>query len=78
MNNNVLFLLVIQNGFNKMQNIINYFTDLGVSYGVAILYIVVSVLIVIMAIVALIMRIMVIIKYQQGNRMRTSEGKTSF
>ena len=55
----VLFLLVIQNGFNKMQNIINYFTDLGVSYGVAILYIVVSVLIVIMAIVALIMRIRV-------------------
>ena len=42
-----------------MQNIINYFTDLGVSYGVAILYIVVSVLIVIMAIAALIMRIMV-------------------
>lgn len=56
---------------------ITYFTDMGVSRGVAATYIIVSILFVLMALVALVMRIIVIVKYQQGNRMTTSSGKNA-
>lgn len=60
------------------ENMIKVFTDQGASRGLAIAYIIVSALIVVMAIVALVMRIMVVVKYHQGNRMKTKNGKTSF
>ena len=63
---------------NFFEELIKYFTDMGVSRGVAIVYLIVSALIVVMAIVALVMRIMVMVKYYQGNNMQTKSGKTSF
>ncbi|MBQ8451916.1 MAG: zinc metallopeptidase [Clostridia bacterium] len=57
---------------------ITYFTDMGVTRGLATTYIIVSILIVLMALVALVMRIIVVIKYHKGNNMTTSSGKTSF
>ena len=61
-----------------IEQLISYFTDLGVTRGVAITYIIVSALLVIMAIVAIIMRIIVVIKYFEGNHTKTKNGKTSF
>ena len=46
-----------------IEKFIHYFTDQGVSRGVAITYLIVSALIVVMAIVTLVMRIIVIINY---------------
>ena len=61
-----------------MDELIKMFTDNGVSEGVAIAYIVVSVLIVIMAIVALVLRIIVAIRYFKGNRTPISSNQDSF
>lgn len=61
-----------------MEELIKYFTEQGVSRGLAITYIVVSALLVVMAIVALVMRIMVVFKYHKGNHTKTKSGKTSF
>jgi len=55
---------------------IKFFTDKGVTRELAITYIIVSIVLVVMAIVALVMRIMVIVKYQEGNHMKTKNGKT--
>ena len=60
-----------------MEEILKYFTDQGISEGLAITYIIVSALLVIMAVVALVMRLIVFIKYQRGNHMTTAMGKTS-
>lgn len=60
------------------ENLIKYFTDQGVSRGIAIAYLIVSALLVVMAIVALFMWIYVAIKYYGANRKKTSSGKTSF
>lgn len=57
---------------------IKAFTDLGVSEGVATVYLLVCVLLVIMLVVAVIMRIVVVVKYSVGNKTRTKSGKTSF
>ncbi len=57
---------------------IAYFTEQGISEGLAIAYIAVGILIVIMAIVALVMRIMVVVRYMSSNRTECSSGKTSF
>ena len=59
-----------------MEEIIKYFTDLGVSRGLAIAYIIVSILIVIMAIAAFVMRIMIFINYFSSNRVKTSNGQS--
>jgi len=56
---------------------VSYFTDMGVSRGVAITYIIVSALLVVMALVALVMRIIVIINYKDANKRKTSSGKNS-
>lgn len=61
-----------------MEELIKYFTDKGVTRGVAITYIIVSALIVVMAVAALVMRIIVIIKYQEGNKKETKSGKTGY
>lgn len=61
-----------------IEKLITYFTDLGVSRGVAIAYLIVTALIAVMAVVALVMRIVVVIKYYKGNHMKTKSGKTSF
>ena len=54
-----------------IEKLITYFTDLGVSRGVAIVYLIVTALIAVMAVVALVMRIVVVIKYYKGNHMQT-------
>jgi len=56
---------------------IAYFTEQGVSRGVAITYLIVSALIAIMIIVVLVMRIYLIIAYHDGNTKQTKSGKTS-
>ena len=61
-----------------IEKFIQYFTDKGVSRGVAITYLIVSAIIVVMAIVALVMRIIVIIKYQEGNKREVKSGKTGY
>lgn len=61
-----------------IEQLIGYFTDLGVSRGVAIAYLIVTALIAVMLVVALVMRIIVVIKYYKGNHMKTKSGKTSF
>ncbi|MBP5651115.1 MAG: zinc metallopeptidase [Clostridia bacterium] len=55
---------------------IAFFTDKGVTRGVAIAYIIVSALLIVMAVIALIMRIIVMYKYFDGNKMQTSGGRT--
>ena len=55
---------------------IKFFTDKGVSRGLAITYIIISALLVVMAIVALVMWIIVMIKYFAANKKKTSSGKT--
>lgn len=59
------------------EKMIAFFTEKGVTRGLAITYIIVSAVLVLMAIICLIMRIVVIVKYQQGNHQRTKNGKTS-
>ena len=59
-----------------MEEIIKYFTDLGVSRGLAVAYIIVSILIVIMALAAFVMRIMIFINYYSSNRVKTSNGQS--
>ena len=54
---------------------IKFFTEKGVSRGLAITYIIISLLLVIMAVVAFVMWIIVAIKYFAGNRKETSNGK---
>ena len=63
---------------NIWEELIKYFTDLGVSRGLAIAYLIVSALLVVMAIVALVMWIKVCITYNVTNSKKTSSGKTSF
>ena len=58
------------------QKMIEFFTEKGVSTGLAIAYIIVSALLVVMAIVALIMWIIVCVKYFAANKTRTTSGKT--
>ena len=65
-------------GTNMWEEIVNVFTELGVSRGVAIAYLVVCALLVVMAIVALIMWIRVCIVYYKTNNIKTVSGKTSF
>ena len=60
-----------------IEQAIKFFTDKGVSRGLAIAYIAVCAALVVVAIVALVMRIIVIIKYQQANKMTASCGKNS-
>ena len=55
---------------------IAFFTDKGVTRGLAIAYIAVSALLVVMAIIALVMRAIVMYKYFDGNKMQTSGGRT--
>ncbi len=55
---------------------IKFFTEKGVSRGLAIAYIIVSLMLVVMAITAFVMWIVVMIKYFAGNRKETSNGKT--
>ena len=61
-----------------MNEIFDFFTDQGISAGLAVAYIIVSVLLVIMAIAALVMWIMVAVRYMSTNRRKSSTGKTSF
>jgi len=63
---------------NTFESWIQYFTDQGVSRGLAITYIFVAGLIVLMAIVALVMWIIVCIKYQKGNKVEVTNKRTSF
>ena len=60
-----------------IEQFISYFTDQGVSRGVAITYIAVSALIAIMAIVVIVMRIYLMFAYHDGNTKKTKSGKTS-
>ena len=62
---------------NLWNKAVTYFTDMGVSYGVAVTYIIVSALLVVMALVALVMRIIVIVNYSDANKRKTSSGKNS-
>lgn len=62
---------------NIWEKMINYFTELGISRGLAITYIIVSALIVIMAVLVVVMRIYLIFAYQKGNKQETHSGKTS-
>lgn len=61
----------------KWEELIAFFTEKGVSRGLAITYIIVSAVLVVMAIFALVMRIVVIVKYHEGNAQKTKNGKTS-
>ena len=63
---------------NIWEEAIKYLTDLGVSRGLAIAYLIVGALLVVMAIVAFIMWIRVFITYNVTNAKKTSSGKTSF
>ena len=56
---------------------LNYLMAQGVTRTTAIIYLIVGILLVVMAIVALIMRIMVIIKYSEGNKIKTSDGRNA-
>lgn len=60
-----------------IEKLIKYFTDQGVSRGIAITYIAVSALILIMALVIIVMRIYLMVKYHEGNVQQTKSGKTS-
>ena len=62
-------------GTNIIEKAIAYFTDLGVSRGLAIAYLIVSTLLVVMAIVALIMWIRVAVVYFSTNKTQSSSGK---
>ena len=62
-------------GQNVIEQAIAYFTDLGVTRGLAIAYLVVSALIVVMAIVALIMWIRVAVVYVKTNKEKSCSGK---
>ena len=59
-----------------IEKAIAFFTDKGVSRGLAIAYLVVSACLVVMAIIALVMRIIVMVKYFDGNKMETSGGRS--
>lgn len=60
-----------------IEQLIAYFTDLGVSRELAIVYLIVSALLVIMIVVAIVMRIIVMVNYLSTNRLKTSTHKTS-
>ena len=62
---------------NIWEKLISYFTEQGVSRGLAITYIIVCALIAIMAIVVIAMRIYLIFAYHDGNKNETQSGKTS-
>ena len=62
---------------NVINEFIKFLTDRGVSYGLAVAYLVVSALIVIMAVVYVIMWLLVLVRYLKTNRMTCSGGKTS-
>ena len=58
------------------EKMISFFTEKGVSTGLATAYIIVSALLVVMAVVAFVMWIIVCIKYFGANKARTQSGKT--
>ena len=60
-----------------IEELIKYFTDMGVSRGLAIAYLIISALLIIMAIVAIVMRIIVMVNYLSTNKVSTSTHKTS-
>lgn len=62
---------------NIWEQLISYFTDLGVSRGVAITYLIVSALIILMALIVIVMRIYLMVTYHEGNSKKTRSGKTS-
>ena len=59
------------------EEMIAFFTEKGVSRGLAITYIIVSAVLVILALVCIVLRIVVIVKYHEGNKQKTKNGKTS-
>ena len=59
-----------------IKQLIAYFTEKGISTGVAIAYIVVGVLLAVMTIVAIVMRIIVVVRYFKSNRASCSSGIT--
>ena len=61
----------------KIEELISFFTEQGVSRAVAIVYLVVSALIILMAVVVLVMRIYLMFAYHDGNKQKTHNGKTS-
>ena len=63
---------------NIIQNLIHFFTDQGISKGLAIAYLVVLGLVVLMGIVCLIMWIRVCGKYYKNNKVPISTGRSSF
>ena len=56
---------------------ISYFTEKGVTRGVATAYIIVSIIIAVMVLVVIAMRIYLIFAYQDANKQKTKSGKTS-
>lgn len=60
-----------------IEKMIKYFTDQGVSRGVAITYIIVSAVILVMVLVVIVMRIYLMVAYHEGNIQQTKSGKTS-
>ena len=61
----------------KWEELIAFFTEKGVSRGLAITYIIVSAVLIVMALVCIVLRIIVVIKYHDGNAQKTKSGKTS-
>ncbi len=61
-----------------IEKAIKYLTDLGVTRGLAIAYLIVSALLAVMIIAALVMRIILVVKYSKANHATTKNGKTSF
>ncbi len=57
-----------------INQLIAYFSDKGISKGVAIAYIIVGVLLAIMTIVAIVMRIIVVVRYFKSNRKTCASG----
>ena len=62
---------------NAWEKLISYFTEQGVSRGVAITYLIVSALILVMVVVVIVMRVYLMVKYHEGNTQKTKNGKTS-
>ena len=60
-----------------IEKMIKYFTDQGVSRGIAITYIAVAAVIMVMAIVVVVMRIYLMIAYHEGKVQETKSKKTS-
>ncbi len=72
-----IILTLGEKNMNVWEKMINFFTEKGVSRGVAIAYIIVSALIVLMAVVVIVMRIYLMIAYHDGNTQKTKDGRTS-